>query len=117
MPRLVQEGGYGYTGCMCLCRRIHAELREARVHLNARDAQPSRCFGLVSMRVAHDPLDGLALKQMQIGCRLGCWGAVQSRFAPMCTGAVGCEREVLRGNQSAFTENRGAFERITQLPD
>jgi len=70
MPRPVQEGGYGYTGCMCLCRRIQAELSEAGVQLNARDSQTSRCLRLVSTRLAHDPLDRLALEQMQIG-RLG----------------------------------------------
>ena len=69
-PNLVQEGGYGYTGCMCLGRCIQTELPEAGIQLNARDSQTSCCLGLVSTRLAHDPLDRVALEQMQIG-RLG----------------------------------------------
>jgi hypothetical protein len=79
--RLVQEGGYGYTGCMCLCRRIQAELPEAGIQLNARDSQTSCCLGLVSTRLVHDPLDRLALEQMQIG-RLGRSRALQRGVPP-----------------------------------
>src|SRR6267378_3298090 len=86
-PNLVQEGGYGYTGCMCLGRCIQTELPEAGIQLNARDSQTSCCLGLVSTRLAHDPLDRLALEQMQIG-RLGRSRGLQYGVPPAHAGRV-----------------------------
>jgi hypothetical protein len=80
-PKRVQEPGYGYTGCMCLCRCIETELPEARVQLNACDPQTSRCLGLVSTRLAHDAINRLALEQIQIGRRHRCLCDGHSTFA------------------------------------
>src|SRR5258705_9227773 len=84
-PNLVHEGGYGYTGCMCLGRCIQTELPEAGIQLNARDSQTSCCLRLVSTRLAHDPLDPVALEQMQIG-RLGPLRALQHGVPPAPAG-------------------------------